>query len=96
MAQREHEGEDGEDREHRATRQHLGGQSAGALAQVVEAVQDVGRHEGAGREAELHLHLHLLERHYAELREIWREHLAGDAPLAQRMPRAFDAWFAYL
>ena len=42
------------------------------------------------------LHLRLLERHYAELREVWREHLAGDDPLAQRMPRAFDAWFAYL
>ena len=42
------------------------------------------------------LHVQLLERHYAGLREVWREHLAGDAPVAQRMPRAFDAWFAYL
>jgi AcrR family transcriptional regulator len=42
------------------------------------------------------LHVHLLERHYAGLREVWREHLGGDDPIEQRMPRAFDAWFAYL
>jgi AcrR family transcriptional regulator len=42
------------------------------------------------------LHVALLERHYAELRDVWREHLAGGDPVAQRMPRAFDAWFAYV
>jgi AcrR family transcriptional regulator len=42
------------------------------------------------------LHRRLLERHYAELREVWREHLAGDDAVAQRMHRAFDAWFHYL
>jgi AcrR family transcriptional regulator len=42
------------------------------------------------------LHRRLLERHYAELRDVWREHLAGDDPVAQRMPRAFDAWFHYI
>jgi AcrR family transcriptional regulator len=42
------------------------------------------------------LHVHLLDRHYAGLREVWREHLAGDDPVKERMPRAFDAWFAYL
>jgi AcrR family transcriptional regulator len=42
------------------------------------------------------LHVRLLERHYAELREVWREYLAGDDPIAERMARAFDAWFAYL
>ncbi len=42
------------------------------------------------------LHVRLLERHYAELREVWREYLAGNEPVDQRMPRAFDAWFAYL
>jgi hypothetical protein len=40
--------------------------------------------------------VHLLARHYAGLREVWREHLAGDDPIEERMPRAFDAWFAYL
>ncbi|MFN8218079.1 MAG: TetR/AcrR family transcriptional regulator [Solirubrobacterales bacterium] len=38
----------------------------------------------------------LLEAHFADLREIWREHLAGDAPLGERVARSFDAWFAYV
>jgi AcrR family transcriptional regulator len=42
------------------------------------------------------LHRRLLERHYAELREIWREQLAGDDPPQTRIARAFDAWFAYV
>jgi AcrR family transcriptional regulator len=42
------------------------------------------------------LHWGLLERHYAELRQIWREQLAGDEPAETRIARAFDAWFAYV
>jgi AcrR family transcriptional regulator len=42
------------------------------------------------------LHRRLLERHYAELREVWAEQLAGDEPADVRIPRAFDAWFAYI
>jgi AcrR family transcriptional regulator len=42
------------------------------------------------------LHRGLLERHYAELRQIWREQLAGDEPAETRIARAFNAWFAYL
>jgi AcrR family transcriptional regulator len=42
------------------------------------------------------LHRVLLERHYAELRQIWREQLAGDDPAETRIARAFDAWFAYV
>ena len=42
------------------------------------------------------LHRGLLERHYAELRQIWREQLAGDEPAETRIARAFDAWFAYV
>jgi AcrR family transcriptional regulator len=42
------------------------------------------------------LHKHLLERHFAELRQVWHEHLRGDDPPEQRIPRAFDAWFAYV
>lgn len=38
----------------------------------------------------------LLERHFAELRQVWREHFAGDDPPAQRVARSFDAWFAYI
>jgi AcrR family transcriptional regulator len=42
------------------------------------------------------LHRRLLERHFAELRSIWAQHFAVDAPPEQRMARAFDAWFAYV
>jgi AcrR family transcriptional regulator len=42
------------------------------------------------------LHRSLLERHFAELRALWREQLAGDEAPARRIPRAIDAWFAYV
>ena len=42
------------------------------------------------------LHRRLLELHFAELRAIWREHMDSPQPQEQRMPRAFDAWFAYV
>jgi AcrR family transcriptional regulator len=38
----------------------------------------------------------LLEIHFAELREIWQEHLPGDDPPDQRFHRAIDAWFSYV
>jgi AcrR family transcriptional regulator len=43
------------------------------------------------------LHRRLLERHYAELRALWRAQLRGGADQpAERVARAFDAWFAYV
>jgi len=42
------------------------------------------------------LHRRLLERHFAELRGIWREHFPGDDPPAQRLARSVDAWFGYV
>lgn len=42
------------------------------------------------------LHRRLLERHFAELRALWREQLADDLPPAERLARAIDAWFAYV
>lgn len=42
------------------------------------------------------LHRRLLARHYAELREIWREHLLGDGPAGERVARTVDAWFGYV
>ncbi len=38
----------------------------------------------------------LLERHFADLRGIWREHFLGDGPPRERLARSFDAWFAYV
>src|SRR5436190_17752968 len=42
------------------------------------------------------LHQSLLERHFAELRAIWRRYLPGDEPLEERLFRALDAWFGYV
>jgi AcrR family transcriptional regulator len=42
-------------------------------------------------------HRHLLERHYAELREIWRLNVGGEEEAGgERIARAFDAWFGYV
>lgn len=38
----------------------------------------------------------LLERHFAELRQVWREHFVGEGPPGERVARSFDAWFAYI
>jgi AcrR family transcriptional regulator len=42
------------------------------------------------------LHRRLLERHFAELQQIWRDHLVSKDPQEQRIARALDAWFAYV
>jgi AcrR family transcriptional regulator len=46
--------------------------------------------------SKLDLHRRLLERHYGEMRGVWRAHLAGDEPAGERIGRAFDAWFGYV
>jgi AcrR family transcriptional regulator len=47
-------------------------------------------------ESKRDLHRRLLERHFAELRGVWRENLAGEEPLERRMERSIDAWFRYV
>jgi AcrR family transcriptional regulator len=47
-------------------------------------------------DSKLALHRHLVDRHYAELRQVWRDNLPGDEPQAERIARSFDAWFAYI
>ena len=42
------------------------------------------------------LHARLLAKHLAQMRIVWREHLVGDEPPEVRIPRALDAWFAYV
>jgi AcrR family transcriptional regulator len=42
------------------------------------------------------LYRDLLERHFAELRGVWRENFVGDGPLERRIADSFDAWFAYV
>jgi AcrR family transcriptional regulator len=47
-------------------------------------------------DSKLALHRHLVDRHYAELRQVWRDNLPGDEPQEERVARSFDAWFAYI
>jgi AcrR family transcriptional regulator len=47
-------------------------------------------------DSKLDLHRWLLERHFADLRRIWREHFPGDDPPEERMARAVEAWFTYV
>jgi AcrR family transcriptional regulator len=47
-------------------------------------------------DSKLELHKRLLERTRDELLELWRSNLAGDAPAEERIPRAIDAWAAYV
>lgn len=42
------------------------------------------------------LYRSVLERHFADLRELWRRHFGGEAPLEERIADSFDAWFAYI
>src|SRR2546421_1343412 len=42
------------------------------------------------------LHKRLLERTRDELLQMWREHLSGEEPPEERIPRAIDAWARYV
>ncbi len=46
--------------------------------------------------SKLELHRRLLERTRDELLALWRDQLAGDEPAEVRIPRAIDAWAAYV
>jgi AcrR family transcriptional regulator len=46
--------------------------------------------------SKLALHKRLLERTRDELLQLWRDNLAGDEPADVRIPRAVDAWAAYV
>jgi AcrR family transcriptional regulator len=47
-------------------------------------------------ESKQDLYKRLLERHQAELLELWRAQLAGDDPPDRRLERALNAWFEYI
>jgi AcrR family transcriptional regulator len=42
------------------------------------------------------LYRELLERHFADLRGVWRAYFVGEGPLEERVASSFDAWFAYI
>lgn len=47
-------------------------------------------------DSKLALHRRLLERTREELLEMWREHLSGETPVAERVPAAIEAWARYV
>ena len=83
---------------------------AGAAAQLFAergyrgaSIEEIARRSGVTPpvvyehfESKRELYRELLERHFAELREVWREHFGGDEPPELRVARSFDAWFAYV
>ncbi|HVC08093.1 MAG TPA: TetR/AcrR family transcriptional regulator [Solirubrobacterales bacterium] len=38
----------------------------------------------------------LLERHFADLRQVWSSNFSGEDPPERRIARSFEAWFAYV
>jgi AcrR family transcriptional regulator len=38
----------------------------------------------------------LLERHFADLRQVWSINFCGEDPPERRVARSFDSWFAYI
>ncbi len=38
----------------------------------------------------------LLERHFADLRQVWASNFTGEDPPERRVARSFDSWFAYI
>jgi AcrR family transcriptional regulator len=46
--------------------------------------------------SKLDLYRSVLERHFAELRQLWREHFLGEEAAEVRLARSFDAWFSYI
>jgi AcrR family transcriptional regulator len=47
-------------------------------------------------DSKLDLYRQLLEGRFADLRVVWREGLAGEGPVAERIGGAVDAWYAYV
>ena len=47
-------------------------------------------------ESKAELHRRLLERHFAELRELWRAHMTAEGTTEQRLHGSIDAWFGYV
>jgi AcrR family transcriptional regulator len=67
------------------------------------SIEEIARRSGVSPpvvydhfESKQDLYRRLLERHFAELREVWRENLPGDDPSERRIAHAIDAWFAYV
>jgi AcrR family transcriptional regulator len=67
------------------------------------SIDEISRRAGASApvvydhfESKLDLYRRLLERTRNELLEVWREHLFVEGPAEERIPRALEAWAAYV
>ena len=47
-------------------------------------------------DSKLDLYRSLLERHFADLRQVWLGNFTGEDPPQLRVARSFDAWFSYI
>jgi AcrR family transcriptional regulator len=67
------------------------------------SIEEIARRSGVSPpvvydhfESKQDLYRGIVERHYAGLRQVWREHFVGEDPMGERIARSFDAWFAYI
>jgi AcrR family transcriptional regulator len=67
------------------------------------SIEEIARHSGVTPpvvydhfDSKLDLYRGLLESHFAELREVWRQGLGTEGSAAARTGRSVDAWFAYV
>jgi AcrR family transcriptional regulator len=67
------------------------------------AIDEIARRSGVSApvvydhfDSKRDLHARLLERHLAEMRSVWAEHLVGEGDAEERIAGALDAWFAYV
>lgn len=67
------------------------------------SIEDIARRSGVTPPvvydhfpSKLDLYRHLLSKHFAELRSIWKGDFLGDDPPAVRAARSMDGWFAYV
>jgi AcrR family transcriptional regulator len=67
------------------------------------AIDEIARRSGVSApvvydhfDSKRDLHARLLERHLAEMRSVWAEHLVGEGDAEGRIAGALDAWFAYV
>ncbi len=67
------------------------------------SIEEIARRSGVSApvvydhfESKLDLFKCLLEAHFAELRQIWRQYLGGEGTVEEKAARSIGAWFSYI
>jgi AcrR family transcriptional regulator len=75
----------------------------GARGYAGTSIEEIARRSGVTPpvvydhfDSKLDLYRGLLERHFAELREVWSQGLGTEGSAAERAAASVDAWFAYV